>query len=254
MLGTTTASYHTPGAELLGNAIKSNEKIISIDNLLVAHASVANFDEAMSHYDIRAPYADALGRALALKYDKQCIQLAILAARAAATITGVTFGGSVLVNPAIDTDGEALADAIFDAAQALDEKDVPLEDRFVVVRPKHYHLLSRSTKVLNSDWGGKGAFSDGKVFRVAGVEIIKSNNVPSTVISADVGVNNTYDGDFSNTIGCVFQKQAIGTVELMGMALEKDYSVRHQATIMVAKLAVGHGFLRPECAIELKKA
>ncbi len=253
VIGTAAASYHVPGTELTGAAILSAEKIISIDALLTSHVWIADIDEAMSHFDIRAPYANALGRALALKYDKQCLQVAVLAARASANISGGN-GGSVLTNAAFDNDGEALAEGIFDAAQALDEKDVPEEERYMVVRPKHYHLMSRSTKVLNRDWGGKGVYSDGKVFRVAGVNIVKSNNVPNSIIAPVTGENNTYGATFTNTVGVLFHREAIGTVELMGLGMEKERSARHQSNFVVAKMAVGHGPLRPECSVEFAKA
>ncbi len=252
-IGTAVAAYHVPGAEMLGQVINSAEKVILIDGLLVANCWIPKIDEAMSHFDIRAPYADTLGRAVALKYDKQCLQIACLAARAAASVTG-NQGGSVLTNPSFDTDGEALAEGIFDAAQALDEKDIPADDRYMVVRPKHYYLMARSTKVLNRDWGGEGVYSDGKVLRVAGINIVKSNNLPSSVIGAATGENNTYSGTFTNTVGALFHKSAFGTVELMSMSMEKEYSVRHQSNFIVAKLAVGHGILRPEAAIEFVKA
>lgn len=252
--GKTTAAYHTPGAEMLGNAIGQNERTILIDGLLVANVSVPNIDEAMSHYDVRSEYASLLGRALALKYDKQCLQVAVLAARASTTITGNS-GGSSLTNAAFETDGDALAEGIFDAAQALDEKDVPENERYIVLKPAQYWLLARNTKILNKDWGGKGAYSDGRGLMVAGIEVVKSNNLPTTNIAVDSPAPaNTYHGDFSNTMGVLFHKDAIGTVNLMDMGLEKEYSVRHQATIMVAKLAVGHGIVRPECAVEFKKA
>jgi hypothetical protein len=252
--GKTTAAYHTPGAEMLGNAVGQNERTILIDGLLVANVSVANIDEAMSHYEVRQEYASLLGRALALKFDKQCLQVGVLAARAATTITGNS-GGSVLTNAAFDTDGEALAEGIFDAAQALDEKDVPQEDRFFFVLPKHYWLMARSTKVLNRDWGGKGSYSDGRGLMVAGVKVVMTNNLPNSVIAADSPAPaNTYHGTFTNTVGLLMHKEAIGTVNLMDLSVEKEYSVRHQATLMVAKIATGHGIVRPECAVEFAKA
>lgn len=252
--GKTTAAYHTPGVEMLGNAIGQAERTILIDGLLVANVSVANIDEAMSHYDVRSEYASLLGRALALKYDKQCLIVGVLAARGATTITGNS-GGSVLTNAAFDTNGEVLADGIFDAAQALDEKDVPQEDRFFFVLPKHYWLMARSTKVLNRDWGGKGSYSDGRGLMVAGVKVVMTNNLPNSVVAADSPAPaNTYSGTFTNTVGLLMHKEAIGTVTLADLAVEKEYSVRHQATIMVAKIACGHGIVRPECAVEFAKA
>lgn len=252
--GKTTASYHTPGAELLGNAVGQNERTILIDGLLVAHVSVANIDEAMSQFDVRQEYASLLGRALALKFDKQCLQVGVLAARASATITGNS-GGSVISNPAFETDGEALAEGIFDAAQALDEKDVPQEDRFIFLLPAQYWLLARNTKVLNRDWGGKGSYSDGRGLMIAGVKVVMTNNLPNSVIAVDSPAPaNTYHGDFTDTVGLLMHKEAIGTVNLADLAVEKEYSVSRQATLMVAKIATGHGIVRPECAIEFSKA
>jgi len=250
-IGKATAAYHTPGAELLGsNAILANEKIINIDALLTADVSIALIDEAMNHYDVRGEYARQLGEALALKADKQLLQTTVLAARAAANITGGD-AGTALTNAAAGTDGDILASMIFNAAQVFDEKNLPENDRYVVVKPAQYYLLVQTTKVINKDWGGSGVYADGKVLKVAGVSIVKSNNVPSSVINAATGENNTYSGDFSKTVAVAFQKGAVGTVKLLDVSTEKEYSVRHQATLVVAKYAMGHGILRPECAVEI---
>jgi hypothetical protein len=254
VLGTNSARYHTPGTMIDGNAIPANEKVINIDGLLISPAFIANIDEAMNHYDVRGQYAELIGKALAIKFDKQVLQVGCLAARASATITGGN-GGSILTNAQYDTDGVALAEGLFDAAQALDEKNVPAEDRNFFVRPKHYYLLARNPKVLDRDWGGSGAYSDGTVFRIAGINVVMTNNLPNTNIAADnPAPNNTYDGDFSNTVGLLMHKSAVGTVKLRDVAMESAYLVQNQGTLMVGKLAVGHGILRPESAVEFKKA
>jgi hypothetical protein len=46
---------------------------------------------------------------------------------------------------------------------------------------------------------------------------------------------------------------AAGTVKLMDLAMDAQYEPRRQGTFMVAKYAVGHDWLRPECAVELYK-
>jgi hypothetical protein len=33
-----------------------------------------------------------------------------------------------------------------------------------------------------------------------------------------------------------------------------EYDIRRQGTLMVSKMAVGHGVLRPECIYEIRKA
>ena len=91
---------------------------------------------------------------------------------------------------------------------------------------------------------------------VAGIPVMMSNNVPQTnVASNPSGVNNTYSGDDSKTIGLVFHKSAVGTVKLQDMTTEisgSDYGIMYQGTLMVAKYALGHGILRPEAAATIK--
>jgi hypothetical protein len=88
----------------------------------------------------------------------------------------------------------------------------------------------------------------GKVDTVAGFPIVKSNHVPSTNVTTNLA---KYNGDFRTTVGLVFNKMAAGTLQLMDVSMESEYEIRRQGTFMVAKYFVGHGVLRPECAIEL---
>ena len=258
--GTASAAYHIPGQNILEgdngllSSIGKNEKVIAIDGLLTASAFIANIDEAMNHYDTRSIYTTELGRQLAYAWDRNSLQAAVLAARAAATITGGKSGTVLAKGATVATTGSVLAAAIFEAAQNLDEKDVPAEDRFAVVRPAHYYLLAQTTSVINKDWGGSGVYADGSVLKIAGITIVKSNFLPNSNIAAVTGQNNTYSGDFSNTVALVFQKGAIGTVKLLDLATESDYLTTHQGTLVVSKYAVGTGILRPECAVEITKA
>ncbi len=252
-----TARYHTPGTAVLGsNQFKHNERIISIDDLLLADVFIYELDELKNHYDIRSIYSEQLGAALAREYDKRLARLAILAARASATVTGGN-GGSQLKNTSMATDADILASSLFSAAQILDEKDVPAEDRACVVKPAQYYLLAQNVKLINQDWGGAGAFSDGKILRIAGIDMLKSNNLPTDNYAGVTGENNTYLGDYRDSVGVVFNKMAIGTVKLMDLAIQKsgaDFEIMYQGTLLVAKYAMGHGILRPECSVELSKA
>jgi hypothetical protein len=259
ILGKIAAEYHTPGAEINGLAVPANEVVITIDDLLISHAFLSNIDEAMNHYDVRAPYSTEIGRALAYAKDKQLLQLAILAARGTAPVTGEAGGGSVTAATMLtDTTGEALVASLFSAAQKLDEKNIAADGRTAFLAPNAYYLLAQNTKIMNKDWGGAGVYSDGKVLRVAGIEIVKTNHAPfgQTIANGTVeaGTGNKYAGVFTNTVGVVATKEAAGTVKLMDLAMESEYDIRRQGTLMLAKYAMGHGVLRPSCAIELKTA
>ncbi len=181
--------------------------------------------------------------------DSNLAQVGVLAARAASTITGGN-GGSVLTNAAYASDSAVLAAGLFTAMQTLDEKNIGAE-RSAFVRPAQYYLLAQNTTLINQWYGGAGAISDGTILKVAGAEIVKTNGLPNTNITTGV---TAYRGNFTTTVGLVMNKAAIGTVKLMDLATESDYDIRRQGTLIVSKYAVGHGVLRPECAVELKTA
>lgn len=252
------ARYHVPGTPILGSQkLEIAERIIKIDDVLLSDAFIYDLDDAMAHYDVRQIHSVELGRALAREYDERVAQVTINAARASGTTT-TSPGGTTLTNSAAKTDGEILAGMIFNAAQVLDEKDVPDMGRYVAVKPAQYYLMAQTTKVLNRDWGGAGVYADGTVLKVAGVHFVKTNNLPTTNISASIaGEQNDYTGNFTTTAGVVFTNQAVGTVKLMDMSTEmsgSDFHLMYHGTLMKVSYALGHGILRPECAVELATA
>jgi hypothetical protein len=250
-----TAHYHTPGQFLVGTSILANERIIAIDQLLVADRSIAQIDEAMNHYDVRSIYSTDIGQALSQTFDRQVLQVGYLASRATATVTGGN-GGSKIVSANSKTVSSDLESAIFSAVQKLDEKNVPETDRYVFLKPAQYYMLVQgSAKVFNRDYNPNqnGGYSQGKVFQIAGVEIVKTNNLPTTNIVSGDGIT-TYDGDFSLSTALVMQKGAAGTVKLLDLSVDGQWLIQNQATLMVGKYAVGHGILRPECAVEIATA
>ena len=241
----------------------ANEKIISIDDLLIAQSFVASIEELKNHYDVRSIYAKELGKALAKTYDQNVAKVIANASRASTTLTGGS-GGLVTTlasgnTASANVTGDELAAAIYDIAQAFDERDIPPTDRFCVLPPAEYYKLAESaTRTVDVDFnpGGNGSFASGKVQMVAGIPVMMSNNVPQSNVGSEVsGTNNSYAGDDSKTIGLVFHRSAVGTVKLMDMTTEisgSDYGIMYQGTLMVAKYALGHGILRPECAATIK--
>lgn len=264
VLGTATAAYHVIGEPLVGaNQIKANEKIINIDDMLISQAVVAKLDELKNHYDVRSIYSAELGKALAKAYDENVAKTIANASRASTTLTGGN-GGLVLTLPTGNTNsaavtGDELVAAIYDIAQEFDARDIPPTDRFCVLPPAEYYKIPESaTRIIDTDFNpqGNGSVAAGRVSMVAGIPVMMSNNVPQTnVASNPSGANNTYSGDDSKTLGLVFHKSAVGTVKLQDMTTEisgADYGIMYQSTLLLAKYALGHGILRPECAATIK--
>lgn len=258
-IGKTVAEYHTPGAEILGNSIKHDEKVITIDDLLISNTFISNIDEAKNHYEIRSEYSRQMGDALAQTYDRNLLSMAVKAARDPSGLgLGVADQGSAAsVNlGSVTPTTAAIVSAIYDAAATMDEKNVPEADRFVIVNPAVYYALVQEDKLINRDFGENGSYSKGAVFNVAGMTIVKSNNlaVDHTAATAYPDFNSKYAVDASDTSALIIQRQALGTVQLMDLATEMEYDIRRQGTLAVSKMAVGHGVLRPECLIELRAA
>ena len=261
--GKVGGEYHVPGTEITGLSLNSSEIVITIDDMLISHGFIANIDEAKQHYDYRSIYSTEMGRFLARTMDKHLLQVGVLAARATNVVADLP-GGSVILKGEVggtadfDQSGDDLASAIFIAAQKLDEKDVPEDDRVCFVRPSQYYKLVRAVNNLNKDWGGMGSYADGKIVKIAGVEIKKTNHLPNTDMSAvtgvEAGTGNKYRGNFSNVSALVMHKSAIGTVKLLDIGMESAYDIRRQGHLMVAKYAVGHGILRPQAAVEIRNA
>ncbi|MEY9719276.1 hypothetical protein ABIA22_001766 [Sinorhizobium fredii] len=248
---TSGARYHVPGTQVLGSVAKFNERVITIDDLLLTDYFTANIYEAMNHFESRSEMTKQLGEELAQAYDRNVARTAVLAARKGAVVDGLPGGGS-LTNAAYLTDSDKLASAFFDAAAVFDDKYVPDSDRFGFLKPVQYYMLSQNTKVINKDWDGRGSYAEGKVVKIADIPLVKSKNLPNGLNVTDGPTK--YQGNFTNTAGLIMQKGAVGTVKLLDLAMESEYMVSRQGTLIVAKYAVGHGELRPECSIELKTA
>ena len=252
--GTIASGYHTVGNEIVGTQVKHNEKIINIDDMLLAHAFLAEIDELKNHYDVRSQYSTEMGQSLAKKVDQHLLQLVVLASAGSATITGGN-GGSNVIDSDCKTNATSMVASIFEAVQKLDEKDVPTSDRYCVVTPDVYYQLSNIDKLVSRDFSSNnGDFAKGQVVMVGGVRIVKSNTAVTAFTdqsSAISGTNNTYNVDAQHVGAVVFHKSAVGSVKLKDLVLENTYDPRRLGNLMTARLAMGSGILRPESAVRI---
>lgn len=259
VISRTTAAYHTPGVELTGTKFGHAERVITIDDLLISDTFLSSIDDAMNHYDVRAEYAKQMGASLALQLDKHLLQLIYIASNASQNLDGTdgvaSPDGQQVTDADADTDADSLVQSIFDAVQILDENDVPEEDRFAAVAPAQYYLLvNSSSKAINRDYAGAGSIAAGKIMGIAGVEVVKTNNLPNgTNIAADPG-GSKYNFDATNSVAAVFHRSCVGTVKLRDVASEMEWDIRRQGWLMVSKMLLGSDYLRPEAAVEITKA
>jgi len=267
VMGRIAAEYHAVGAEILGSAVNSNEKVITINDLLISSVFISNIEEAKSHWDVRSAYSAEMGRALSFQKDKHILQTIGLASLASASVTGGDATTNVVntgIASATDaTAANAMIDAIFAAAKELDANYVPSEGRKCFMRLEEYYKLANATNAVNVDFtgGANGGVASGKVMKIAGIELVPVPHfVDSNVTAVPDKGSATNGGSFpqtvnlSNFVALVSHPSAVGTVKLMDLAVEKEYDIRRQGTLMVAKYSMGHGVLRPEAAVGIKEA
>ena len=240
LTGTAATATLAAGNEVNPSAINHSQKVVNINDLLTSSVFIAKIDEAMNHYDVRSIYSTEIGTALAKAAD-----VAIFSAIEAATDDTAQYAqGSNLNNADVEiagtgsaSTGTNVADAIFESLQTLDEKNVTGE-RYVVLDAATYYTLFKGTVsnlagVMSSDFGSGGNLATGQVPNIGGAKVFMSNNLPS------------------GAKGLVFTKDAAATVKLLDLSVESEYQVSKQGTLMVARYAMGHSSLRPECAVKL---
>ena len=270
VMGRVGAAYHVAGAEITGSDVNHNEKVITINDLLLSSVFLSNIEEAKNHWDVRSAYSTEIGRALAFQKDKHILQTIGQAAQASANVSDSGYGaGTVVTNTAIasataSTAANGMIDSLFDAAKALDANYVPKEGRKAFIRLEEYYKLANATNAVNIDFSGgaNGGVAEGKVMKVAGIELIPTAHFVASDLSSSTAVDagKTATGAYpqrvnlANYVCLVSHPSAAGTVKLMDLAVESEYDIRRQGTLMVAKYAMGHGVLRPEAAVGIKEA
>ncbi len=185
--GKITADYHTAGNEILGSTVKQTEKLINIDDMLIASTFVAEVDELKNHFDVRSIFSNEMGRALAKKVDKHLL-----------------------------TNMDSLIASVFEAIQKLDENDVPSTERYMVVTPDIYYKLANVDKLVSRDFSANnGDFGKGSVVAIGGVPVIKSNTAVDAYVNSSTdsatGQNNDYLVNASDIVATIFQKKRLNS-------------------------------------------
>jgi len=253
-IGKAAAEYHAPGDLILGQSIANGEKVITIDDLLISSVFMSNWEEAVNHFETRSEYTNQIGQSLAQAYDQHLFAMASKACRdgdtGAVTGMGAATRDALGASPTLDN----VVDAIYNAAEFFDSTNIPRNDRVIFVTPAVYWDLVQDGRFLNRDFGNSnGNQTNGGLMNAAGFDIVPSNNFglnfTTDTIQGKLGgsAHTKYSVDNSTAVAMAAQKQALGSVHLMDVSTERDYQIERQGSLVVSKMAVGHGVLRPEC-------
>jgi len=260
-----TPEYHTPGVELLGQNVGTDEVVITIDDILVDHYDVAYDQTELSHFPVIAPFAVKLGRALGIDLDQKAMRVGINSARTAA-VAGFHNGGHrvtesgvrTTIYPDSTTGSRLFRDNAAELAESMDNDNVPIAGRWLFITPYVRRILRHETDVFQRDFNPttNNTINTRTIGMLEGFNVIYTNHIPSTVITTGPS---KYQGDFTQATGageplalalCGAQEGSagIGYVTSGGMETHMEFDHRRNTTFMKAQMLVGLGVLAPWCA------
>tara|TARA_R100001082_G_scaffold90419_1_gene56905 strand:+ start:4843 stop:5796 length:954 start_codon:yes stop_codon:yes gene_type:complete len=198
-------------------------------------------------------YTDDAGFALAKKVDTNLHELFEGLQGATADGSSYTAGvigsdGTTAFNDAANTNtgnGTAIADAgLRKVIQTLDDADVPLSERYLVIAPvekKNLMGLSRFTEqAFVGEGGPANTIRNGHIGDVYGVPVYVSTNVVN--FNAD-------DGSTAYRANCLFHRSAFGYVEQMGVRSQTQYMQEYLSDLFTADTIYGVGELRNDAGV-----
>ena len=281
--GDLQAHYHTPGNQIVGattdggttaNGLDVAEKTIICDDLLIASSFVDSLEEVFAHYDLRGEIARKIAYALANRYDQNIFKTVLKAAEEGpvtgqgetSAVSGQTGGHIITLGGSAgdDTNAEKIVKAMYEAAVIFDDNNIPADGRVAVLPPAAYYNLITTVSnniihPVNRDEQGTAIQSGKGVYEIAGIRIVKSNNVGlgKFAHTRTNGENNNYEAlSEDEACGLIFHKDSVGCVEAVGPQVQTtsgDTRVMFQGDLIVGKVAMGAGTLNPAGAIALLK-
>jgi len=205
------AEYHTPGNEIMPDVVAKNaERVVSVDDLLIAAQFVPNIDEAMQHFDIRSVYTQESGYALAKAADQNILRMAVKAAlttnkeRASKMIQDYDswddedFSANVTyaANFANSKKAAYFMEGLIEAKRILESAGAPLDDLVCVMATDQYYSLFKTTTnseditaltMFNRDVGGGGSVKDIDLPTIAGIPVVRTPHMGTLGASAWTG-------------------------------------------------------------------
>jgi len=247
-----SAAAKGPNAKVTIQATTEGEMTISIDRHFEYSRFIEDIVEVQALSSLRQFYTEDAGYALALKVDTDLMNAATgfgdgtldLAAPSGADWVNsnsyyfdaanglATFAASTVAS------GDNFTDLGFrDAIKLLDDADVPMEDRCLVIPPAARKSVMGIERYVSSDFRDDRTVKSGLIGNVYGIDIYVSSNCPTLE---------------TNVRGCIFMhKDAIVHAEQLGVRSQTQYKQEYLSTLYTADTLYGVQVYRPEGGLVL---
>ena len=223
-------------------AATEGEKTVSIDQHWEYSRLIEDIVEAQALSSLRQFYTDDAGYALARKVDSTLVQLGRKAngGDGTAAYTGA-YSGADGTTAYTGTAGALTDAAIRRSIQRLDDNDVPMDGRFLIVPPSTRNTLMGIARFTEQAFVGESGASNtirnGEIGNVYGIPVFVTTNADAAT-----------DGD---RICLLAHKEFAVLVEQMGVRTQTQYKQEYLGTLFTADVLFGADELRDGSAVAL---
>jgi N4-gp56 family major capsid protein len=256
------ASAKTEAAAVQIQANLESELTITVDRHFEYSRLIEDIVEVQALNSLRQFYTEDAGYQLALKVDTDLINAATGFGNGTRTQSPANTGANWvnsnsyyfdaatgLTAYAVDevTSGDNFTDLGFrEAIKLMDDADVPMENRVLVVPPAVRKSILGNTRYVSSDFVGGRSVESGLIGNLYGVDIYVSSNAP-VIEAAAQNTSSTAD-----TRGCLFFHQdALVMAEQMAVRSQTQYKQEYLSTLFTSDTLYGVEVYRPEAGFIL---
>ena len=213
--------------------VTETEATISIDTHEETSFLIEDMLKTQSQYDLMSEYTSKAGYAIAKKVDTD-----VLALYSSFTSTDVGTYGTDITNA-----------VILAAIQTLDEVDVPMEDRAIIIAPSQKTALAKLDRFVRADYLGEyqkkmptqtGPKSQRLWGDIYGIPVYWTNQVPTTA------------GTPTQTHNVLFHKEALALAMQQKPRTQSEYKLEYLGWLTVADILYGVAAMRPTWGIEMR--
>lgn len=231
------------------NNPSSTVQNVSIDKHFEYSNLIEDITEVQALDSLRKFYTDDAGYALARQVDIDLHSLgADLGGGTAYSAAVIGGDGTTVWDPTASGNagnGAALTDAgIRKMIQTLDDADVPMDSRYLVIPPVERNTLLGIDKFVRADAVGESAkgnsIRSGMIGEIYGIPVYISSNCP-VVVADDTSTN--------YRVGMLFHKDAFVLVDQMSIRSQTQYKQEYLANLYTSDMLYGTAEIREESAV-----
>ena len=211
------------------------EKVITIDQHWEFSKLIEDIVEKQALSSLRSFYTSDAGYALGRKVDSD-----LISATNGWDFKIDSLGGNPGSSADPHVEGNALEfcdQAFRDAIQLLDDADVPMENRKLVIPPSARNQIMGIDRYVSSDFVNGRGVVNGKIGELYGVDIYTSTNLTANAAGEKPCL--------------LFHTDALVMAEQMGVRTQTQYKQEYLADLMTADTLYGFDVYRPECGVQI---